>query len=295
MRVRRFAEDELAPFHAGFIEAGGALGLPREDRLESLDVRPAVCAEPSNSPEGIRWNAAFAYLDPVRGAPGLEIRGDTLVDRVVIRDGRAAAVRAIGPDGPFELGAGLVVLCGGTYGSPAILLRSGIGPSNDLAALGIKPSIDLPGVGGNLHDHPAYEVFLEPTSLLEERTTAFRATGRPVPDEQGFASIASSYAEDGIVDAHVFSEIAMDGRLGLFVACLTPRSKGRLRLGSAVRPTLRSSITPTSRIATGTMSGSFATASRTPDGSSPRRRWRTSSVRSSRDRAPNWTWRSGRA
>src|SRR6476659_1739986 len=102
MRVRRFADDELTPFHAGFIAAGETLGLPREDRLESLDVRPAVCAEPSNSPDGIRWNAAFAYLDPVRGDPRLEIRGAALVDRVLVRDAAAVGVRAIGPEGPFE-------------------------------------------------------------------------------------------------------------------------------------------------------------------------------------------------
>jgi choline dehydrogenase len=125
------------------------------------------------------------------------------------------------------------VLCGGTYGSPAILLRSGIGPADELAALGIDVAHDLPGVGANLHDHPAFELILGATPLLVERTDAFRATGRPPPDEQGFASAASSWASDGVVDMHLFSEIAMDGRPGIFVACLTPRSKGRLSLRSA--------------------------------------------------------------
>jgi choline dehydrogenase len=54
-----------------------------------------------------------------------------------------------------------------------------------------------------------------------------------VPDEQAFASVASCLAGEGLVDLHVFSEISMDGRLGIFVACLTPRSRGRLRLRSA--------------------------------------------------------------
>src|SRR5262245_6204680 len=66
MRVRRFGESEWTPFHRAFIEAGLELGLPLEDRLLSLDVRPSVCAEPQNSPDGVRWNAALAYLDPVR-------------------------------------------------------------------------------------------------------------------------------------------------------------------------------------------------------------------------------------
>ena len=88
-----------------------------------------MCAEPSNSPDGIRWNAAFAYLDPVRARPELTIGADTLVDRVLVERGRAVGVRPIGPDGAFEVGADLVVVAGGTYGSPAILLRSGIGPA----------------------------------------------------------------------------------------------------------------------------------------------------------------------
>jgi choline dehydrogenase len=154
MRVRRFVPEEIAPFHRAFIDAGVELGLPERDLLETLDPAPSVCAEPSNSPEGIRWNAAFAYLDPVRGQASLDVRGDTLVDRVLMSHGRAVGVRAIGPGGPFETGADVVVLSAGTYGSPAILLRSGIGPAEDLRSLGITPVMDVPGVGTNLHDHP---------------------------------------------------------------------------------------------------------------------------------------------
>jgi len=233
LRVRRFAEDELTPWHEGFIAAGEELGLPRLDLLESLDVVPSVCAEPSNSPEGVRWNAAFAYLDPVRDRPTLEIRGNTLVDRILVERGRAMGVRAVRDGIVEELAADLVVCSGGTYGSPAMLLRSGIGPADDLAALGIEVVADLPAVGGNLHDHPAYELFYDASDELERRTMAFAATGRSVPDEQGFASVASSVADDGLVDLHVISEISMDGRLGIFVACVTPRSRGRLRLRSA--------------------------------------------------------------
>jgi choline dehydrogenase len=233
MRVRRFDEQEWTPLHRAFIEAGVALGLPLEDRLLSLDVRASVCAEPSNSPDGIRWNAAFAYLDPVRGSAGLEIRGETVVDRVLIEGGRAVGVRALGPQGAFEARADLVVLAAGTYGSPAILLRSGVGPAADLLGLGIEPVADLPGVGGNLHDHPSFELVLTPNAEYERQTTAFAATGHAIPDELGFASVATTLAADGVVDVHLFSEVLMGGEPGLFVACLTPRSKGQLRLRSA--------------------------------------------------------------
>jgi choline dehydrogenase len=231
LRTRRFGDDELTPFHRGFIDAGAELGLPVVDDLETLDGVPGVGAEPSNSPGGIRWNAAFAYLDPVRDLPHLEVRGDTLVDRVLVQGGRAVGVRAIGPGRAVgEVAADQIVLTAGTYGSPSILLRSGIGPAEPLRTLGVEPIVDLPGVGANLHDHPAFEVSFAPSDELERRTAAFAVTDRAVPDEQGLAKAASSWARDGVFDMHVFSEVAMDRRLGIFVACVTPRSRGRLSL-----------------------------------------------------------------
>ena len=232
MRVRRFLPEEIAPFHRAFIDAGVELGLPERDLLETLDPAPSVCVEPSNSPEGIRWNAAFAYLDAVRGEASLDVRGDTLVDRVLMSHGRAVGIRAIGPGGPFEAGADVVVLSAGTYGSPAILLRSGIGPAEDLRSLGITPVMDMPGVGTNLHDHPAFEVFLRPSREHDLRSSSFAASGRPTPDEQSFCSAASSFGA-GLVDLHVFAEVSMDRRLGIFVACVAPRSRGRLTLRNA--------------------------------------------------------------
>jgi choline dehydrogenase len=231
MRVRRFADDEIAPFHRGFIEAGTALGFPEVDDLESLDGGIGVCAEPSNSPDGVRWNAAFAYLDPVRDRPGLTVWGDTAVDRVIVEGGRAVGVRVFGAEGAVELSADLVVVSAGTYGSPAVLLRSGIGPADDLRGLGVTVVADLP-VGRNLHDHPSFEVSFTPSDELRRRTAAFEAAGRTVPDEQGFAKAESGRAQAAgePFDLHVFPEIAMDGRLGVFVALLTPRARGALTL-----------------------------------------------------------------
>jgi choline dehydrogenase len=236
MRVRRFEEDDWSPFHRAFIEAGIDLGLPLEDRLLSLDVRPSVCAEPQNSPDGVRWNAALAYLDPVRGSDGLTVVDRSLVDRVRVDGGRAVGVTGIGPDGSFRLDADRVVLAGGAYGSPAMLLRSGFGPAGDLRALGIEVVTDLPGVGGNLHDHPSFAVPIEPSEEYARRRSAFSAAGRDLPDELGFSCLSTSLATDGVIDLHLFSVddgLGPDEELpGLFVTCLTPRSKGRLRLRS---------------------------------------------------------------
>lgn len=232
MRVRRFADEDLTPFHRAFIDAGAALGYPLVDDLESLDGGPGVCAEPSNSPDGVRWNAAFAYLDPARSR--IEVRGDTLVDRVLIERGRAAGVRAIGLDGPYDVHADLVVVTGGTYGSAAILLRSGVGPADELRALGVDVLADLP-VGRNLHDHPAFELFHAPSEELDARTAAFVAGGHAVPDEQSFAKVVSARAEveeGGVFDLHLFGEVSMDRRLGIFVSLVAPRSRGALTLSS---------------------------------------------------------------
>ncbi len=233
LRVRRFAEDEIAPFHGAFIEAGVAMDLPEIDDLESLEGVPGVCAEPSNSPDGVRWNAAFAYLDPVRARPELVVSGDTLVDRVLVEGGRAVGVAAHGPDGAFEARAELVIVAAGTYGSPAILMRSGIGPAAELRALGAGVVEDLP-VGRNLHDQPSFELLFAPSEELVRRTQEFEATGRVVPDEQGFAKGESGRAQVAgePFDLHVFPEISLDGRLGVFVAVLTPRSRGAMTLSS---------------------------------------------------------------
>lgn len=87
----------------------------------------------------------------LRGSKNLTIRADTLVDHVVLEKGRAAGVRLASS---YEIiGADLVILAAGTYASPALLMRSGIGPAPDLAGLGVECHVDLPGVGRNLADH----------------------------------------------------------------------------------------------------------------------------------------------
>src|SRR5205814_2261807 len=97
----------------------------------------------------VRWNAAFAYLDPIRDRPNLRIVGDSLVDRVVLDGGRVRGVDVIAPSGRERIESSRVVLAGGAYGSPLILLRSGIGPADELRAAEIAPRHDLPGVGRN--------------------------------------------------------------------------------------------------------------------------------------------------
>jgi choline dehydrogenase-like flavoprotein len=74
-----------------------------------------------------------------------------------------------------EIGASRVIVCAGAYGSPAILLRSGIGPAGEVAAIGVKPALDLPGVGRNLHDQPCVEVWYEGSAELTGRMELHQA------------------------------------------------------------------------------------------------------------------------
>ena len=121
---------------------------------------------PANVVDGMRWNAALAYLDACRSRPNLTVRPDTLVDRVVLRDGRAVGV--VDDEGHVHEAA-VVVLAAGAYFSPAILLRSGIGPEAELNRLAIPVASDLP-VGERLLDHCGVNAAWAPSRALRDDT-----------------------------------------------------------------------------------------------------------------------------
>ena len=154
LRVRRYAADEITPFQAACLAAAPGAGIPLVDDLNDLDEDVAMAGSPVNIVDGVRWNSAFAYLDPVRGSRHLSIVGDVLVDRLIVRGTRVEAIAVIRNAEPTQVRVGRVILCAGAYGSPAVLLRSGVGDAGELRALGIEPRLQLPSVGRNLHDHP---------------------------------------------------------------------------------------------------------------------------------------------
>jgi choline dehydrogenase len=237
MRIRKFSSREIQPFQRAFMDAVVRAGVPETNDLDDLDGGVGCGAQPMNVVDGIRWNAAFAYLDPVRGLDRLNVVGDALVDRVLLQGNRATGVRAIIAGEVRDLRANMVVLAAGSYGSPEILLRSGIGPADDLRGMGIDVAVDLPGVGENLHDQPAAELRFAGTEQLRVDLEAFSA-GRWLPEEQAIAKIAST-RPDGPYDVHVYPWVEPDTqtpngwRCVIPVGLLTPRSRGRLRLRSA--------------------------------------------------------------
>ena len=115
--------------------------------------------------QGRRASTAVAYLtDAVRRRPNLTVLPMTRVLRVVMEEGRATGLRVVAGGAERLIRARHVVVSAGAIGSPALLMRSGIGPGGHLQARGIAVVADLPGVGENLQEHPAtgVSVFLAP-------------------------------------------------------------------------------------------------------------------------------------
>ena len=99
-------------------------------------------------------NVARGYLTPVLDRPNLTVRTGALATRVLLDGKRAIGVDCQVLGETLRIEAGTVILAGGTFNSPQLLLRSGIGAKDQLAPHGIKQCHDLPGVGQNLQDHP---------------------------------------------------------------------------------------------------------------------------------------------
>jgi choline dehydrogenase len=103
---------------------------------------------------GRRWSAAVAYLKPARTRKNLLVTPNTHATRILFEDGRAVGIQYRTPHGVASARCRAeVIVCAGVYGSPQLLLLSGIGPGAHLKEMGIAVVKDLPPVGANLHDH----------------------------------------------------------------------------------------------------------------------------------------------
>ena len=236
LRVRNFEATEVTPFHAACLDAMVGTGLPLANDLSDLDEDLAVGTAPVNIHDGIRWNTALAYLDPVRGNGYLTVIGDALVNKIRVVDGRATVVDIIGPEGATKVDVGRVIVCAGAYGSPAVLMRSGIGRADDLRALGIGVALDLPGVGRNLHDHPVFNLQYSSAGLFSAMDS-FIVNSRTPFTEQSLAKARSDSCSVAY-DLHVYPYTAVGPiQQGLWesylpVANLAPLSRGIFRLRS---------------------------------------------------------------
>jgi choline dehydrogenase len=234
LRTAAANTDLPAPFHRAFIAAAEEVGFPLLDDMNDPTLPIGVAAAPANVVAGVRWNAAFAYLDPARARPNLTVLGDALVDRVLLSDTRA--VGALLADGR-QLDADTVVLSAGAYFTPAILLRTGIGPEVELRRHGIPVVVALP-VGERLLDHCGSGMAWEPTEKLQALTaTHMRETGG-LFEPHAVLKAASSACLAGSWDIHLLPWTnAVKGTRDRFeTTCgcfhMKPLSAGRVRLRS---------------------------------------------------------------
>jgi choline dehydrogenase len=151
--IERVAPHDWQPFHAAFHDVCGALGIARCADMNAPGAT-GVGVFPRNRRDGIRMSTALTSLVAARRRSNLTVRSQMHVDRVVIKNKRAVAVDAIHRGQRVRLEGRRITLAAGAISSPAILLRSGIGPRAQLRALGVRCLADLP-VGTVLHDHPS--------------------------------------------------------------------------------------------------------------------------------------------
>ena len=244
-----------------FVEAGVEAGLARNEDFNGAE-QDGVGMYQVTQRGGMRASAAVAYLHPAMERPNLTVLPNTLVHRVLFEGTRAVGVAAAQLGEVTEHRAEReVILCGGSYNSPQLLMLSGIGPAEHLTMREVEVVLDQPAVGENLSDHAAtYAVWTtpEPESLLQALEPAaleeFEASqtgpfasnlaeagafarvgsGAPAPDVQ-FHVAGLQIVEEGLgdPDAH-----------GVWVSpcLLTPASRGSVRLASndpTARPVVR--------------------------------------------------------
>lgn len=255
------------PFLASFIEAGQQAGHAHNTDFNGRK-QEGVGAYQVTHKNGERFSAAKGYLTPHLQRPNLQVITNALTTRVVM-DTTDAQPRAVGVEyrsnggrGPMQelrlKAGGEVVLSAGAFGSPQLLMLSGVGPAAHLQEHGINPVLDLPGVGANLHDHvdvvivvnapKAKDLFgLTPGGLWKAVRGIFewrrQRSGVLTTNFAEAGGFIKSSPDEAIPDLQlhfVVGKLVDHGRksvLGYGYSChvclLRPRSRGSLRLASA--------------------------------------------------------------
>lgn len=219
--IDRYRTLQRSPIHDATAAALARLGFPIVDD-HNMPGAVGVGPMPMSTRNGRRITTLDAYLGRIPRPVSLRIQPDSQVDRVLLHAGRVRGVRLT--DGS-EIGAELVILSAGVYGSPAILLRSGIGPAAHLREVGVAPTVGLPGVGKNLADHPGVD--------LDAGAGGDAASDAPLHTIATFRSTAQP--ADGPPDMMFWVQEPSenDGHLYLDPILLKPASRGTLRLRSA--------------------------------------------------------------
>ena len=237
--VCRWTTGDLVPEQRAFYAACRAAGfcdIGDHNHPGAGDLR-GVGPLPMNRRGLERVSTARAYLDPARRRPNLSIRSGCLVDRVRFAGSQAVGVDLATGRERETVEADRVILSAGAIGSPAILLRSGIGPGGHLEAVGIAPLVDLPGVGARLWDHPGVSMLLPPRPGFGDlnvpclQVAARYLDGEPPDRGEVFLFLASGIDVTGDPEATA----ALGGPVGMELCpvLMRPQAAGRLALRSA--------------------------------------------------------------
>ncbi|SEP21611.1 choline dehydrogenase [Methylobacterium sp. UNC300MFChir4.1] len=223
--IRQRTMEEITPSMRAFVLAAEAAGLSRIADFNGAEQH-GVSPYPLNVVEGRRVNTGMAYLtEEVRRRPNLAIVGGAEVDAVLFDGRRARGLRLL--DGA-TVEAGRVILSAGAFGSPAILMRSGIGPAAHLRDLDIPVLQDAP-VGERLKEHPFYyNVY----ALKREVRAMDPVAGAIIWTRSREA--APDELDLHISGTHIFdpAQSPTGGAIVLACSVTLPRSVGSVRLAS---------------------------------------------------------------
>jgi 5-(hydroxymethyl)furfural/furfural oxidase len=166
--IRRVFPDNWPGYAQALSDSYGLVGLPLKLDANGDDFIGHFPVPISNAYDR-RVTSAVGYLEPmVRARPNLTILSETEVEHLVFDGTRCIGVNVRGKAGTQVISARETVVSAGAIHSPALLMRSGVGPARQLAELGVSVVHDLPGVGQNLHEHPttAISAYLEPDARM---------------------------------------------------------------------------------------------------------------------------------
>jgi choline dehydrogenase len=238
------------PMALAFVDAAIEAGLQRTEDFNGAEQDGAAMYQLTQR-GGMRCSAAVAYLHPAMERPNLTVMPYMHVQRVLFEGIRAVGVVAEQLGELKELRAGReVILSGGAYNSPQLLMLSGIGPAEHLTMREIEVLLDQPLVGENLTDHPAVStVFttpepvsllqaLEPAALEQFQTDQTGPFASNLAEAGAFARVMGGEAPDiqyHAVPVQIVDEGTSDPTdHGMWIApcLLQPESRGSVRLAS---------------------------------------------------------------
>jgi choline dehydrogenase len=236
-----------------FLAAAAASGLPNIVDCNAGEQFGSLMYQVTQA-NGERCSAAQAYLVPNRSRPNLKIITDAHCARIAFEGRRAVGVSYYFEDRPHQLRArGEVVLCAGAFGSPQLLMLSGIGAPQELARHGIAVRHALPGVGKNLQDHidyiESYRTRSDTDTFgLSPRFALRLARAMLEWSRQRTGLITTVYVESGAF-ARSAPEVSVPDLQLLFIIGMADDHNRRLHLGhgfgshvTVLRPKARGSV-----------------------------------------------------